>query len=191
MKSALHLGILTLVLFMTSAAALADIARPKPSPENRIFHSSLKIVPDGKIYEARLQISASTLKDLQAALNNAPTNPSLAQRIAHSSTRTIVAGLLLFVSVSLGGVWLARSARGKQRPQKVVAVVLLGIATVGAAAMITRGNAGPPSYYAWRNLPEALSQGRATQGEVNIEIVSEGSGMKLIVPLKNKQNGEE
>ncbi len=192
MKPALCLSTITMILLMTAMPVLADVARPKPSPESKIIlHTSLQIVPDAKAYEARLQISADALKYFRAALNEVPANPSLAQRIAHSSTRTIIAGLLLFMSVSLGGVWLARSARSKPRHQKAAAAVLVGIAMLGAAAIITRGNAGPPSYYAWRNLPEALSQGRATQGGIDIEIVPEGSGMKLIVPLKNKQNGEE
>jgi hypothetical protein len=199
MKSAFCLCLLTLLLLMITMPLRADIARPKPSPqreENKVvLHTGLQIVPDAKAYEARLQISEDTLKRLRLALNEAPTSPSLAARIAHSSTRTIVAGLLLFFSVSFGGVWLARSARSRHsilgRHQKAVAVVLLGIATLGAAAIITRGNAGPPSYYAWRNLPDALSHGRATQGGLDIEIIPEGSGVKLIIPLKNKENGDE
>jgi hypothetical protein len=199
MKSAFCFCLLTLFLFTITIPLRADIARPKPSPEREgnkvVLHTGLQIVPDAKVYEARLQISEDTLKRLHVALNEAPTTPSLAARIAHSSTRTIVAGLLLFLSASLGGVWLARSARSRHsilaRHQKAVAVVLLGIATLGAAAIITRGNAGPPSYYAWRNLPDALSRGRATQGGLDIEIVPEGSGIKLIIPLKSKENGDE
>ena len=199
MKSAFCLCLLTLVLLMITMPLRADIARPKPSPqkdENKVvLHTGLQIVPDAKASEARLQISEDTLKRLRVALNEAPTSPSLAARIAHSSTRTIVAGLLLFLSVSFGGVWLARSVGSKHttlgRHQKAVALVLLGIATLGAAAIITRGNAGPPSYYAWRNLPDALSHGRATQGGLDIEIIPEGSGIKLIIPLKIKENGDE
>lgn len=198
MKPAFCLCLLILVVFTITMPLRADIARPKPSPERQgnkvVLHTGLQIVPDAKVSEARLQISGDTLKRLNVALNEAPTTPSLAARIAHSSTRTIIAGLLLFLSASLGGVWLARSARSRHsivaRHQKAVAVVL-GIATLGAAAIITRGNAGPPSYYAWRNLPDALSRGRATQGGLDIEIVPEGSGMKLIIPLKSKENGEE
>lgn len=199
MKSAFCLCLLTLVLLMITMPLRADVARPRRSPQREgdkvVLHIGLQIVPDAKAYEARLQISEDTLKRLRVALNEAPTSPSLAARIAHSSTRTIVAGLLLFLSVSFGGVWLAHSTRSKPtilgRHQKAVAVVLLGIATLGAAAIITRGNAGPPSYYAWRNLPDALSHGRATQGGLDIEIIPEGSGMKLIIPLKNKENGDE
>jgi hypothetical protein len=199
MKAVFCLCLLTLVLFMLTMPLRADIARPKPSPQREankvVLHTGLQIVPDAKVSEARLQISEDTLKLLHLALNEAPTSPSLAARIAHSSTRTIVAGLLLFLSVSFGGIWFARSARSRQsilgRHQKAVALVLLGIATLGAAAIITQGNAGPPGYYAWRNLPDALSRGRATQGGLDIEIVPEGSGIKLIIPLKSKENGDE
>ena len=199
MKSAFCLCILALVLLGITIPLRADIARPKRLPQieqnKAVLHTGLQIVPDAKASEARLQISEDTLKRLRAALNETSTSPSLAARIAHSSTRTIVAGLLLFLSVSFGGVWLARSVRSRQsilgRHQKAVVVVLLGIATLGAAAIITQGNAGPRSYYAWRNLPDALNRGRATQGGLDIEIVPEGSGIKLIIPLKSKENGDE
>ncbi len=191
MLSALRSCTVTLILFIGAIPALADVARPKPSPEKGklVLHTSLQIVPDANSYEARLQISQDSLKYLRAALNHVPTSPSLTERIAHSSTRTIFAGLLLFMSLSLGGVWLARSAN--RRNQRAVGAALLVAATLGAAAIITRGNAGPPGYYAWRNLPQDLAAGRATQGGVDIEIIPEGSGVKLIVPLKNKPNGDE
>src|SRR5258708_37061916 len=138
MKSALCLSTITMILLMTAMPVLADVARPKPSPESKIIlHTSLQIVPDAKAYEARLQISADTLKYFRAALNEVPTNPSLAQRIAHSPTRTIIAALLLFMSVSLGGAWLARSARSKPRHEKALEAGLVVIAMLSAAAMIT------------------------------------------------------
>jgi hypothetical protein len=178
------------------AYAHADIARPKPSPspvkEGRIvFHTGLTIAPDAKAYEARLQISQSSLQELREALATVQPNQSLIQRLSHSSTRTIMAGLFLFLSVSFAGVWLARS--GQRRGHKVIAAFVLGAAVIGAATVITRGNAGPPGYYRWRGLPQALSEGRATQGGLDIEIVPDGQGMKLIVPLRNtkKPNGEE
>lgn len=175
--------------------ANADIARPKPSPstekEGRIvFHTGLTIVPDANLYEARLRISQSSLQELRAALADVQTNQSMIQRLSHSSTRTIMAGLFLFLSVAFAGVWLARS--GQRRSHKVIAAVLLCAAVIGAATVITRANAGPPGSYRWRGLPQALSEGRATQGGLDIEIVPDGEGMKLIIPLKNKKpNGDE
>lgn len=186
----------TLLVLTSVIYANADIARPKisPSPEKEskfVLHTGLTIVPDPAIYEAKLQISAATLKELREALAAVQTDQSMIQRVAHSSTRTIMAGLFLFLSVSFAGVWLARS--GQRRSHKVVAAILLGVAVIGAATVITRANAGPPGSYRWRNLPKALGEGRATNGGLDIEIIPDGDGMKLIVPLKNpkKPSGEE
>ena len=181
------------LLLVTAISALGDIARPRevpsPAPEPKIvFHTRLAIVPDSKAYEARLQISESDLKELRAALNNLPGNESsgsMAQRVTGSSTRTIMAGLFMFLSLSFAGVWLARSVQS--RGQKAVAALLLGTAVIGAAAIITQANAGPPGSYYWRKLPQNLSKGQPTGGGVDIMVVpdgSDGSGMKLIIPVR-------
>lgn len=176
------------LLLATAITAQADIAKPKQSPtpqESRVvFHTRLAIVPDAKAYEARLQISESDLKELRAALGNFPGNETVAQRVTRSSTRTIIAGLFMFLSLSFAGVWLARSVQ--TRGQKVITAMLLGTAVIGAAAIITQANAGPPGSYYWRKLPQNLSKGMSTGGGVDIMVVpdgSDGSGMKLIIPI--------
>jgi hypothetical protein len=42
-------------------------------------------------------------------------------------------------------------------------------------------------------LPKALSEGRSTSGGLDIEIIPEGYGMKLLVPIRKteKSKGEE
>jgi len=186
MKKSLSLCVLCLLL-LTVASANADIARPKSSPETPkiVLHTSLTIVPDNKAYEGRLQISQSSVKELRSALANTPGNESMAQSIAHSSTRTMLAGLFMFLSLSFAGVWLARSVQS--RGQKVVATLLMGTAVIGAAAIIAHANAGPPGSYRWRKLPQNLSKGTPTYGGIDIEIVpdpNDGSGMKLIIPTR-------
>jgi hypothetical protein len=186
MKQFFSLCILCLLL-VTAVHANADIARPKPSPEKPriVLHTSLTIVPDSKAYEGRLQISQSSLQELRAALANTPGNESMAQSIAHSSTRTILAGLFMFLSLSFAGVWLARSVQ--TRGQKLVAALLMGTAVIGAAAIITHANAGPPGSYLWRKLPQNLTKGTPTYGGIDIEVVpdpTDGSGMKLIIPTR-------
>ena len=194
MKSLLFLVLVALVPIQT---ANADIAKPK-QPEKAAkyaLHTSLEIVPDPKAFEAKLQITESELKSIRAALDGVADNRTIAASITHSPTRTIIAGLLMFLSVSIAGVLFARSS-SFGRAQKVVGAVMLVVAVVGAAAIITRGNAGPPGSYRWRNLPQALAEGKPTAGGLDIEIVPDdarasGANMRLIIPLKKSNPGEE
>ena len=195
MKSLLLVWSLILLLLLITPIAEADIAKPKPTPatnESRVvMNTVLHIIPDPNINDAKLQLSASELKALRAALDNAAGNTTVAASIGPSSTRTIIAGLLLFASISVAGVWLART-RGKNGviniKKKVVAAAVIGMATLGTAAVITRGNAGPPGYYRWRNLPQSLKDGRPMSGSLTVEIVPEdpnaGSQIKLLIPLR-------
>jgi hypothetical protein len=197
MKQFFSLCVLCLLLAL-AIPTYGDIARPKPSPPSTspstsaspglpkiVLHTSLTIVPDNKAWEGRLQISQRSLQELRAALANTPGNESMAQGIAHSSTRTILAGLFMFLSLSFAGVWLARSVQ--TRGQKAVAALLLATAVIGAAAIVTRANAGPPGSFYWKKLPQNLSQGKPTSGDIDIEIVpdsDESYGLKLVVPMR-------
>jgi hypothetical protein len=183
-----------LLVIGSSLYAFGDIARPKPSTtpaEGKvIFHTGLQIVPDSKVWEARLQISPATLQRLREASVGTSANTSLTQRIMHSSTRTMMAGMFMFLAVSFAGIGLARS--GQRRTQKAIAAVLLVAGTLGAATVIVRANAGPPGSYYWRKLPENLNKGEATRGGVNIEIMpGDDDGIKLIIPIKKNSLGEE
>lgn len=175
---------LGLALALTAVPVFADIARPTPSVKPRVsLHTSMVVTTDPKAYDARLQISEESLNELRAALGDVPaTNTSgTISRLGGNSTRTIMAGLLMFLSLSFAGVWLARSVH--TRGQKTVAGLLLGTAVLGVAAIITQANAGPPPSWQWRKLSTNLAKGRPTYASVNIEIVPEGQGVKLIVPV--------
>jgi hypothetical protein len=181
-----------LLLVASAVYTFGDIARPKPSPEagKVIFHTGLEIVPDAKVYEARLQISQATLQRLREATANTSANQSVTQRIMASGPRTIMAGLFMFLAVSFAGVWLARS--GQRRNHRIAAGLVLGLAVLGAAAVIVRANAGPPGSYYWKKLPDNLTRGESTSGGLDIEIVPGDERIKLIVPMKNaKKPGEE
>jgi len=181
-----------LLLIASAVFTFGDIARPKPSPEagKVIFHTGLEIVPDAKIYEARLQISPQTLQRIREATANPSANQSVTQRIMASGPRTIMAGLFMFLAVSFAGVWLARS--GQRRSQKIAAGLVLGMAVLGAAAIIVRANAGPPGSYYWKKLPDNLTKGESTRGGLDIEIVPGDEQIKLLVPIKNtKKPGQE
>jgi hypothetical protein len=189
MKRALSLCAFGLLLAM-ALPAYGDIARPKPSPSpelpRTVLHTGLTIVPDSKRWEAKLQISQSSLQELRAALANEPGNDSMARRLTRSSTQTVVAGLFMFLSLSFAGVWLARSVQSRGR--KTIAALLICTAAIGSAAIIAKANAGPPGSYYWKKLPQNLSQGKETRGGLDIEIVPDAtdgsSGMVLILPIK-------
>lgn len=189
------------LLLATAVSVSADIPRPRPKPSvspapepKQVLNTGLQIVPDSKVYQAHLQISQHTLKELVDAAGASATNRSFTDRLAHSSASTIVAGLFMFMSISFAGVWFVRSG-SRSRGQKAAAAVLISVAVLGAATVITRGNAGPPPGYVWRNLPKNLTAGQATDGGVIVEIVAdEGTAIKLIVPVKqnsgNKRDDE-
>ena len=192
MKRTLILSAAICALVASAIYAFGDIARPKPTPAQgkAILYTGLTVAPDSKATEARLQISRDTLKHIQDALANSGGDESMTQRVMHSSTRTIMAGLFMFLAVSFGGVWLARS--GQRRNHKAIAAALLMAFVFGTATVIVRANAGPPGYVRWQNLPQALKDGKTTNGGVDIEIVPGDDYMKLIIPLRNTPKpGEE
>ena len=185
MKRTLTPGAVLCVLLASAIYAFGDIARPKATPAEgkTIFYTGLTVKTDPKAYEARLQISQETWKRMQEAAAREG-GGSVTQNIMHSSTRTIMAGLFMFLAVSFGGVWLARS--NQRRSNKAIAGVLLVAVFLGIGTIIVRANAGPPGYIRWQNLPQALKDGKETSGGVNIEIVPGDDNMTLIVPLRNK-----
>lgn len=175
-----------LLLLLFAFSAYADVPKPK-TPAKPVLHTSLEIVPDSTVYEAKLQISQSDFKNFRAALDGDTGNSPIVGGIAFSAPRTIIAGLLMFMAVSVAGVMIARSS-SFGRTQKTVGAVLLVVIVLGAAAIITRGNAGPPPSWRWHNLPQALAEGKPTIGGVDVEIVPDGQmngrTMRLIIPLK-------
>jgi len=195
MKRTVVLGAAALLLIASAVYTFGDIARPKTTPTPQagkiIFHTGLQIVPDAKAYEARLQISEATLQRLrEATANTSSANQSMTQRLMQSSTRTMVAGMFMFLAISFAGVWFARSSQ--RRSQKAVAAMVMVVGMLGAATVIVRANAGPPGYVYWQNLPQNLTKGKDTRGGLDIEIVSGDDNIKLIVPMKTtKKPGEE
>lgn len=184
MKSTLLFCAAVLILMTSVVLAVGNIAPPKqPSPvaPAKTMKTSLEITPDLNAWTARLQIPRSSLRQLRASLDGVPEDDAVGLIAAPNRTRTVMAGLCMFLAVSFAGVWLVRS--GHNRNQKAVAVIAMAAALVGAAAMITRGNAAPPPGWKWQRLSQNLNGGLPTSGQVEVEIVPEGNGIKLIVPI--------
>jgi hypothetical protein len=195
MKRTLILGAAICALIASGIYAFGDIARPKVTPTPKegkvVLYTSMTVKPDAKAYEARLQISQKTLQSIARDAASTSSNQSMTERLMHSSTRTMMAGLFMFLAVSFAGVWFARSSQ--RRNQKAIVAVILIAAVFSLATVIVRANAGPPGYIRWQGLPQALKDGKPTSGGVNIEIVpGDDSEIKLIVPLRNTNRpGEE
>jgi hypothetical protein len=192
MKRVLISAAAIFALAASAVFAFGDIARPKTSatPEARIvMYSGLTIVTDPKAYDAKLQISQETLKRISEGAAREGGSTSFMQNITHSSSRTMMAGLFMFLAVSFAGVWLARS--NQRRNAKAMVAVLIVAFVFGVGTIMVRANAGPPGYIRWQNLPQSLKDGKPTYGGVNIEIVPGDDNIKLIIPLRNKSgNGE-
>lgn len=179
-------------LLASAIFAFGDLARPKPSPAQpkSVLYTSLEITPDSKLYEARLQISEETLKQIVKEAGAASSGASTTQRLMQSSSRTMVAGLFMFLSISFAGVWFARSAQ--RRNQKALVAVVALAAVFGLATIIVRANAGPPASFYWQHLADNLKQGKPTQAGVSIEIVpGDDRTIRLLMPVKKNASGEE
>lgn len=197
MKTLLSLACLLALSAFAVVSVNADIAKPKPSEQESkvLLGRRLEIVPDQRIWQARLQISQSDFKELRAALNGETGSTStFAANIALSSTRTIIAGVLLFLSVSFAGVWFARRSSAT-RARKAIAAGVVVVTVLGVAAIITRGNAGPPpGYLSWKDLGKNFQQGKSTSGQMLIEVVPDNPdnpNIRLILPTKPKDGPAE
>ena len=177
-------GVLSLAI--SAICIFADDGSPQTSvaPESKtVAYSRLTIVADNKPWDATLQISEGALKRLQEGAARRGDSTSLTQSITHSSTRTMMAGLFMFLAISFGGVWFARS--GKTQNVKSIAAVLVVASIFALATVMVRANAGPTGYIYWHNLPQSLKDGKETSGGLNIQIVpGDDSEMKLLIPLR-------
>ena len=199
MKTLLFLACLFALSAVAVVSVSADIAKPpKPAEQQSkmVLGRKLEIVPDAKVWQARLQISQSDFQELRSAMNGTTgSNTTMAANIAQSSTRTIVAGVLLFLSVSFAGVWLARRSSAT-RARKAIAAGVVVIAVLGVTAIITRGNAGPPpGYLSWKDLGKNMQQGKPTAGQMMIEVVPDNADnpppIRLLLPMKPKDGPAE
>ena len=189
MKRTLIATAAVLALLASALYAFGDSARPKTTPKP-LLYSGLTITSDPKAFEARLIISEDTLKTLREAGARNGGEAALSQQIMHSSSRTIMAGLFMFLAISFAGIWLARS--GQRRNTKAIAAVLLVGVILGIGTIIVRANAGPPGYIRYQNLPQNLKDGKATSGGVSIEVVPGHDNLQLIIPMRKSSNpGEE
>src|ERR1044072_8894434 len=127
-----------LALTLSAICAFGDDTLPKsdPTPEAKtVAYSRLTIVADNKPWDATLQISEGALKRIQEGVAQRGPSASLTQSITQSSTRTIMAGLFMFLGIAFAGVWLARSEK-RLNAKAIAAVVVVAFVFAFATAMV-------------------------------------------------------
>ncbi|MDT5271998.1 MAG: hypothetical protein QOH49_4184 [Acidobacteriota bacterium] len=178
----------TLALLLAAASpAFADIALPKkPGTDNNEIRRDLPFARmtiervEG-LREARLQIPRARLQELGVA---AGIEGGGSQPASIKSAGTIIGGLFISLAVVLTGLLLVRSRRGLRVGRAAAALVLCACAA-GAAAVVTYANVAPPGIRPQDpgTLVKAVT-GVPLAGSIRIEVVEEGTEIKLLVPAK-------
>lgn len=187
-----HFAALAVLLLVAAAPVFADIALPKnmqPRPESEIRSdlpfTRMTIERVEGLREARLQIPRAQLERMNAA---AGIEGGGAQSAWLKSAGTIVGGLFLSLAVALTGLLLLRSRRrvafGRATAALVICACVAGVAAVAAYA-----NA-PAPHYRQQNpgtLVRAVT-GAPLAGSIRVEVVDEGTEIKLLVPARAPKN---
>jgi hypothetical protein len=199
MKLLHRCAVITLLALLAASNVLADVARPdnkRPRREEAIrsdlpsARMTIESVRD--LSEARLQVPRSLLGQLNAAGAYGPQGADAgSQSGAFKAPGTIIAGLFLSLSVALAGLLLLRSRR--RVPGRVAAAALVCAVMAGTAAVVSYANAGlpPPRPADPGTLRKAVSGKSSLAGSVRVEVVEEGSEIKLLVPAKSQGDDEE
>jgi hypothetical protein len=198
-----HFAAVAALLLFASSNAFADIALPKPpkapsySPNDGeirrdLPYSRMSIERVEGLREARLQIPRSQLERLGVAAGTVGGGGPHA-----SSARTfgtVVAGLFISFGVALTGLMLLRSRRRGMGVGRATAAALVACAcAAGLAGVAAYANAGPPPGYHQQD-PGTLvraASGGALAGSIRVEVVEEGTEIKLLVPAKARARGGE
>lgn len=182
-------------LMMFAGSAMADVPRPKVTPNKPAKTTSIDTRLDIRIRrdakEAKLILSKVQLNQLRAELDAIDGGESNTAAAGITGIQTIAGGLLLSLAMVFAGVWFVRSGR-MTKPVAAAMLVLAG----GALATMVYANAGPP--------PEARSitgkmfaQGmhyyKFGGGAIKLEVSGEEDNPVLIVPdpEESKKPGEE
>ncbi|MDT7688514.1 MAG: hypothetical protein QOE46_1273 [Acidobacteriota bacterium] len=187
------------VLLVAVSPALADVALPGKERVRRndeirgdLPYSQMTIESVEGLREVRLQIPRSQFARMSAAAGIVQDDAGVAQAGTLKNAGTVIAGLFLSLAVVLTGLLLVRSRRRVAVGRAAVAL-LVCVCAAAVAAVAAYANAAPP--VGWRaqdpgTLLKAVS-GKSLTGSIRIEVVEEGSGIKLLIPAKSHAGEEE
>jgi hypothetical protein len=181
------------LLLAVASPAFADIALPKrpgndPNEVRRDLPSARMTIERVEgLREARLQIPRSRLQELNLA---AGVGPGGAQSASLKSAGTVVGGALISLAFVLTGLLLVRSRRRVALGRATAAVIVCACAA-GAAAVAAYANAGPPPGFRAQDPGTLVNavKGVPLAGSIRVEVVDEGSEIKLLVPAVKARNG--
>ncbi|HJQ34412.1 MAG TPA: hypothetical protein VJ866_19685 [Pyrinomonadaceae bacterium] len=188
---------LALLLFVAASPAFADIALPNPKP-NRVSEvrtdlpfSRMTIERVDGLAEVRLQIPRSQLSRMSAAagLEEPPTRSGMM-----NGASTAVAGVFLSLAVVLTGVLLVRSRRRGAAVGRAAAALVVCATVAGLGVVAAYANAGLPPPGSTAQNPGTLIKAASKQplkGSIRIEVVEDGTEIKLLVPAKSQWSGDD
>jgi hypothetical protein len=191
---------LALLLVVAASPAFADIALPdrNPKPERigevrtDLPFSRMSIERVDGLREARLQIPRSQLSRMGLAAGLEESGAPGAQAGLMKGAGTAVAGVFLSLAVVLTGVLLVRSRRRGVAVGRATAALLVcaGVAALGAVAAYA--NMPPPNVRPQNpgTLIKAVS-GQSLKGSIRVEVVEDGTEIKLLVPAKSQGRGDD
>jgi hypothetical protein len=191
---------LALLLVVAASPAFADIALPDTKTKTNRLGEIRRDLPSSRmsiervegLREARLQIPRSQLAELGVSAGLEQTS---APNGIWKGAGTVVAGLFLSLAVVLTGVLLARSRRRSGLAVgRAAALALVCAGVAGLTVVVTYANIAPPPGLRPQDpgtLIRAVS-GQALKGSIRVEVVEEGTEIKLLVPATPRRaNGEE
>jgi hypothetical protein len=190
---------LALLLFVAASPAFADIALPNPNKtpdrvgevRRDLPFSRMSIERVDGLAEARLQIPRSQLSRMSAAAGLEETGTPAGKL---SGAGTAVAGVFLSLAVVLTGVLLVRSRRRGMAVGRAAAVLAVCVMAAGLGAAAAYANAGLPPPGSTAQNPGTLIKAASKQplkGAIRIEVVEEGTEIKLLVPAKSQSGDDE
>jgi hypothetical protein len=170
------LAVLTLVVVLAASGHANPVVPPDlPKPKKESPTTSVVIVANDQVKEARLQIPRKLVKDLQVG-GLFPEGGDARTENRLPALNTLVAGLTLSLALTLGGLWLVRQRR--RTPGRGATALLLAAAVLlGASGALVWANVPPRE----RPPQPANPTGMPLPGKVAIEIVDKGDAITLIV----------
>ena len=190
---------LALLLLVAASPASADIALPDTRTKAERLGEVRRDLPFSRmsiervegLREARLQIPRSQLAEL--GVSAGLERPGAPDGI-WKGAGTVVAGLFLSLAVVLTGVLLVRSRGRGVAAGRAAAVMLVCAGVAGLAAVAAYANIAPPQGYRPQDpgtLIRAVS-GQSLKGSIRVEVVEDGTEIKLLVPATPRRaKGEE